>query len=39
MAPYAEQKTEPVTKNETLQRVRHKRIKRISKRQAELNLW
>lgn len=38
MAPYAEQKTERITKNETFQRIRHKRIKRISERQSELEL-
>lgn len=27
MAPYAEQKTELITKNETFQIIRHKRIK------------
>lgn len=38
MAPYAEQKTELITKNETFQRIRHKRIKRIFERQTELKL-
>lgn len=32
-------KTELVNKNETFKSVRHKRIKIISKRQAELNFW
>lgn len=31
MTPYAEQKTEPITKNGTFQRTRHKRIKKFLK--------
>lgn len=38
MAPYAEEKTELITKNDTFQRIRHKRMKGISKRQTELNI-